>query len=145
MLIEKGNKAYISDKIVDGVVKKATQYIYCNGICTRVGDSVDIIKPYSEIKKHNLIARHTVNAETEEAVNPITVNKSEEVVNVEVTENSDTVVEEMVEPTEKHTFITLKMLNKKEQIEICKGMGLTGHHNICEDDRINMILEAQQN
>jgi hypothetical protein len=158
LLIEKGKKAYISDKIVDGSVVKATEYIYKGDRYIRVGQSVSIKKPYTEIKIHNVKARYSFDADTETieaAVNPSNENVNIEntnTENVEVTETSDAEVttdevvvkvEETVEPTKKvYTFIELKQLNKQEQNEICKELGLKGYHNLVEDDRIEMILKA---
>jgi len=151
MLIEKGLYAYVSDKIEDGVVVKATRYIYQGGFCKRVGDSLDIKPPYKVIRKQNLIARHTIEADTE--IDELAVNPSEEVETVEVVEEKTLeVIEnvevteeiETVEPTEKYTFIGLKQINRAAQNEICKQLGLKGCTNLVEDERIARILEAQE-
>jgi len=148
MLIEKGLKAYISDKVEDGVVKKATHYIFLNGRCTRVGESVDIKKPYKTIKKHNLIARHSFIGEYEEPEEVVVEDETEEVVEVVENVNEEETVEvetgdEDETESEKYSFMDLKQMNGAAQKEICKSMGLKGYHNMVEDDRIQLILDNQ--
>lgn len=145
MLIEKGRKAYISDKIVDGVVKKATRYICLNGVFTRVGDSVDIKGAYKNIRKHNIVARHSFDEmpEFEEEIETLEEETIEEDQNEDGNQEDDLEKDETSEEETGYTFMELKAMNKQEQNAIAKSLGLKGYHNLAEDDRIEMILNAK--
>lgn len=148
MLLEKGSKAYISDKIVDGVVKKATRYICLNDRFTRVGDSVQIKGKYKEVHKHNIVARHSFCETPEDVEQSDDPEDVKDVVTGDQNEDgnqgddSEDNVEDVKDVEPKYTFIELKSLNKQEQNAIAKELGLKGYHNLSEDDRIDMILEA---
>ena len=154
MLIEKGKFAYISDNIVDGVVKTATRYINLIGRYTRVGDSVEIKGKYKEVHLHNIDARHSfdeisdLTAEITEEEVLENVSNSEIEDDVTVTDEETAVTTEVeavetVEPKHEYTFIGLKGMTKQEQNAIAKGLGLKGYHNLSEDARIDMILKAK--
>ncbi len=44
---------------------------------------------------------------------------------------------------EKHTYNSIKALDRSEQCKMCKEMGLKGYTTIKEDARINLILANQ--
>lgn len=158
MLIEKGKFAYISDNVVDGVVTMATRYINLRGRYTRVGDSVEIKGKYKDIHIHNVKARHSFNELPDLEAEELEKEVLEDVVTAEIKEDvtvtdegttpTEEIVEvtpvvETVEPKHEYTFIVLKAMTKPEQNAIAKSLGLKGYHNLPEDTRIDMILDAK--
>lgn len=147
MLIEINGKSYISDKVEEGKVVAATRYVHFEGKYHRVGESVSVDTPYKEIYLHNVKARNTVKTldlkepvEPDQPVDKVvdSVEKTDEITNPE-----DWDPKEPAEPGEKYTFVQLKKLNRTQQCEIAKALGLKNYQNTKEDDRIEMILSAQ--